>query len=55
LELARCLWKAGQVGAALDLVHPLAQQEPALQSVTHYLGQLDAAATIGLQGKASQL
>ena len=55
LELARCLWKAGQVGAALDLVHPLAQQEPALQSVTYYLGQLDAAATIGLQGKASQL
>lgn len=55
LELARCLWKAGQAGAALDLVHPLAEQNPVLQPVKHYLGQLDAAASIGQQGKTSQL
>jgi len=55
LELARCLWRAGQTGAALDLVHPLAERDPALQPVKHYLGQLDAAASIGQQGQASQL
>lgn len=55
LDLARCLWRSGQAGAALDLVHPLAEEDPAIQSVKYYLGQLDAAATIGLQGKTSQL
>lgn len=55
VDLARCLWRAGQPGGALDLVHPLAEEDPALQSVKHYLGQLDAAASIGLQGKTSQL
>jgi len=55
LDYARCLWRAGQPGGALDFVHPLATEDPALQSVRHYLGQLDAAASIGLQGKTSQL
>jgi hypothetical protein len=55
LRLAHCLWRAGQTGAALDLVHPLVDEDPALQPVKHYLGQLDAASTIGLQGKTSQL
>ncbi len=55
VEYARGLWRAGQPGAALDFVHPLAQEDPALHSVKHYLGQLDAASSIGLQGKTSQL
>ena len=55
LRLAGCLWSAGQPGQALDFAHPLAQEHPALQPVVHYLGQLDAAASIGLHGKANQL
>lgn len=55
LRLARTLWEAGQPGAALDLVHPLAQEDRALQPVVHYLGQLDAASSVGTAGKASQL
>lgn len=55
LDYARCLWRAGQPGGALDFVHPLATEDPALQAVKHYLGQLDAASSIGLQGKTSQL
>ncbi len=55
IDYARCLWRAGQPGGALDFVHPLATEDPALQSVKHYLGQLDAAASIGVQGKTSQL
>lgn len=55
LRLARQLWKAGQPGEALDLVHPLAQEDRALQPVVHYLGQLDAASSVGTAGKASQL
>ena len=55
LRLARQLWKAGQPGEALDLVHPLAQEDRALQPVVHYLGQLDAANSVGTAGKASQL
>jgi hypothetical protein len=55
LQLARQLWLAGQPGEALDLVHPLAQEDRALQPVVHYLGQLDAANSVGTAGKASQL
>jgi hypothetical protein len=55
LDYARCLWRAGQPGGALDFIHPLASEDSALQSVKHDLGQLDSAASIGLQGKASQL
>ncbi len=55
LDYAHCLWRSGQPGGALDFVHPLATEDPAIQAVKHYLGQLDAAASIGVQGKTSQL
>lgn len=54
LRYAGSLWRAGQPGAALDIIHPLVEEEPALQSLKEALGQIDAAASIGSQGKASQ-
>lgn len=55
VSLARCLHQAGQTGAALAYIHPLAKQDARLLGVEHYLGRLDAAGSIGVAGKASQL
>lgn len=55
IRFAHQLWRAGHPADALDLLHPLAQEDPALQPVVHYLGQLDAANSVGTAGKASQL
>jgi len=55
LDLAHCLWKAGQVDMALSYVHPLSQEDPTLRGLAYYLGQLDAARSIRVQGKTSQL
>jgi hypothetical protein len=55
LLLAHAAWRAGQPGTALELVHPLAEEDASLQPVRHYLGQLDAASSLGAQGKVSQL
>jgi hypothetical protein len=55
VALARCLHRAGQTGGALAYIHPLAKQDARLLGVEHYLGRLDAAGTIGVVGKASQL
>lgn len=54
IGLARTLWRAGDPAAALDIVQPLAEHDPALAAVVDYLTQLDAATTIGQHGKASQ-
>jgi len=55
VDLAHCLWRAGQTGSALDYLHPLTSQQEALAGVVYMLGQLDAASSIGKGGKASQL
>jgi len=55
IALARCLHRAGQTGAALAYIHPLAKADARLRGVEHYLGRLDAASSIGVAGKASQL
>ena len=55
LDLALCLWKVGQADTALSYVHPLSQEDPTLRGLAYYLGQLDAARSIRVQGKTSQL
>lgn len=55
VALARCLHQAGQAGAALDYLHPLAKEDARLRGAAYYLAQVDAAGSIGLAGKASQL
>lgn len=55
VALARCLHRAGQTGAALAYIHPLAKRDARLLGVELYLGRLDAAGSIGVAGKASQL
>ncbi len=55
LELARCLWQGGRAEAALRYVHPLSKEDPRLAGLAYYLGQLDAANSIGVQGKTTQL
>jgi len=55
LDLAHCLWTVGQVDSALSYVHPLSQEDPTLRGLAYYLGQLDAARSIRVQGKTSQL
>ncbi len=54
VDLARCLWKAGQVDAALSYVHPLSEEDPQLRGLAYYLGQLDAARSIRVHGKTTQ-
>jgi len=54
VDLARCLWKAGQVDAALSYVHPLSEEDPLLRGLAYYLGQLDAARSIRVHGKTTQ-
>jgi len=55
LDLSYCLWRAGQVDAALSYVHPLSEEQPHLRGLAYYLGQLDAARTIRVQGKTNGL
>ena len=55
VSLARCLHRAGQTGAALAHIHPLAREDARMLGVEHYLGRLDAAGSIGTAGKAAQL
>ncbi len=54
VDLARCLWKAGQVDAALSYIHPLSEEDPLFRGLAYYLGQLDAARSIRVQGKTAQ-
>ena len=54
IDLAHCLWKAGQVDASLSYIHPLRDEDPQLGALAYYLGQLDAARSIRIQGKTSQ-
>ncbi len=54
IELAWVLWRAGQVDAALSYVHPLSEENPQLRGLAYYLGQLAAAKSIRIQGKAAQ-
>jgi len=41
-------------GVAREYIHPLVGQHPGLAPVAYTLGQLDAASSIGVQGKTSQ-
>ena len=41
-------------GVAREYIHPLTARLPSLTSLTYTLGQLDAASSIGVQGKTSQ-
>ncbi|MEE2828705.1 MAG: hypothetical protein VX498_05930 [Myxococcota bacterium] len=54
LRYAESLWRAGQPGAALEIVHPLAEEDSALQSLKESLVQIDAASSVGSGGKANQ-
>jgi len=54
VRLAHVHSAGGRPGVARDYVHPLTSRFPALGSVSYTLGQLDAASSIGVQGKTSQ-
>ncbi len=55
IQSAGCLAHIGQLGGALDLLHPLSEENPSFSGLEHYWAQLDAATTVGVLGKTSQL
>jgi len=54
VRLAQVHALGGRPGVARDYVHPLVARFPGLAASSHQLGQLDAASSIGVQGKTSQ-
>lgn len=54
VRLAEIHALGGRPGVARDYVHPLVARFPGLAAASHQLGQLDAASSIGVQGKTSQ-